>query len=32
MISALRDLLVRLDSRIQLFAPPDVRHVHPIMS
>ena len=32
MISALRDLPVRLDSRIHLFASPDVRYVHPIMS
>ena len=32
MTSALGDLPVRLDSRIHLFALPDVRHVHPIMS
>ena len=31
MISALHDLPVRLDSRMHLFAPPEVRHVHLIM-
>jgi hypothetical protein len=32
MISALRGRPVRLDSRMHLFAPPDIRHAHPIMS